>query len=113
MDRLLAWEALCHAVTTSTCVAGACELFGDWYYFNDSIDFDLVTIVFLVVGVVLLPVILLILVAVLHECGKRCTQRRQGGNGICYIGDCVSPMCMYIHACAYNYICNSCIHVLC
>ena len=37
------------------------------YYFHDSIDFDLVTIVFLVVGVVLLPVILLILVAVLHE----------------------------------------------
>ena len=40
------------------------------------IDFDLVTVIIIVVGVVLLPVTLLLLVAICHEGGKRCSRKR-------------------------------------
>ena len=40
------------------------------------VDFDLVTVIIIVVGVVLLPVTLLLLVAVCHEGGKRCSRKR-------------------------------------
>ena len=60
------------------------QSFGVTFYYAFvcfSVDFSLMTVVIIAVGVVFLPVTLLLSVAICHEGGKKCT-RKQRINGM-------------------------------